>query len=107
MSGSLRGHRRDALWLLWACGIVALLVAAGSMLRGSEREAREAAVRGLQARVEISAALTDSVFKAIGALSDDQLTELYGGEELDSALRLAARPAGGTTQTRPVFVAIT
>ncbi|HYF25634.1 MAG TPA: diguanylate cyclase, partial [Baekduia sp.] len=64
-------------------------------------------LRALTARAETSAALTDSVFKALGAVSGDQLTAVYGGGRLEQALELQhRRSAGSDRASRPVFMAV-
>jgi len=98
--------RRDLQWLLVAVSVIGTLAAAGALVHASERDRRQAAIRGLTARVATSAALTDSVFKALGTTSSARISQRYGGSKLAEMLRGDARrnPAAGASA--PIFSAV-
>ena len=102
-----KSPRRDGVWVLVALTVVGALVIAGVLVRSAERDARQAAVRSLDERAATSAALTDSVFKALGASSTDQLTQRYGGAGLADALRVNVRLRQKAGVSAPIFTAVT
>jgi diguanylate cyclase (GGDEF)-like protein len=59
--------------------LFAVLAAFGVQLQGAQRDSRHAAERRFEQRAQISAALTQSVFGALGSLSSVELAKRFGG----------------------------
>jgi diguanylate cyclase (GGDEF)-like protein len=59
--------------------LVAVLAAFGLQLRGEQEESRRGAEQRFEQRARISAALTQSVFGALGSVSADELATRLGG----------------------------
>jgi len=69
--------------------LVALLVAVAVLLSQAQSQAQRSAERRFSERAQISAALTQSVFRALGASSGQDLEGRYGGARSDVARSLA------------------
>lgn len=98
---------RDVGWLPTVLVLLGVLIAVGGLVRSSERDRRQAAMRSLTERAATSAALTDSAFRAVGGLSTAQLTQRYGGKDVARALRSDGLRGGRAVASAPVFIAIT
>jgi diguanylate cyclase (GGDEF)-like protein len=75
--------------------LVAALGAFGLQLRDVQEDGRRAAERRFEQRAQISAALTQSVFEAVGTVSADELTRKFGGSRADRRKRLTKLVAAG------------
>jgi len=70
--------------------LFALLASVGALVSEGQRQTRQSAERRFAERAQISAALTQSVFGALGASSDTQLQQRLGGAPASVERRLAA-----------------
>lgn len=71
--------------------LFALLGSVGALLSEGQRETRQSAERRFAERAEISAALTQSVFGALGASSDKELQRRFGGTSAGVERRLGVQ----------------
>ena len=80
--------------------LLGLLLAVALLLSEAQGDAEEAAKRRFNERARLSAALTQSVFSALGASSGEQLAERYGGAPREVERALESQRARSRPQSR-------
>ncbi len=78
---------------LVALVVLASLVAVALLLSQAQKDSRDAVMSRFAERAQISAALTQSVFSAVGAASGEQLIRRYSGSPAELARTLPAQLA--------------
>ena len=104
---AVSSRRRVPLASLIAVGGIVLVGALASiavLLFQAQQESRESAERRFAERAEVSAALTQSVFSALGGVSGDELMQRYGGTPSQITRNLAGQLAESQSQVHYLAV---